>query len=315
MSLIFSGKTTVAKIYGAILKELGFLSNGSVETFGASKLVGDVVGSTASKVNSLFDTCTGKVILIDEAYVLAQSIYGKEALDTIVERVQGTPGEDFVVLLLGYEDKMLQMLRECNPGLARRFKAEASFHFQDYDDAALTEILSTMAKERGLELSQETAKASVANVLAKQRAKPNFGNAGACKNLLDNAVERMSARRRKDRGGDVDSFIVEDFFEHLIQGGALKALDSLVNVEHIKSQITRIEKSIEARKARGSCDPKELLDNWTFTGLYLPSFIVLIDSPLNNHTHTRTNYRSTWCRENDGRPSFWRSLREIRSAY
>ncbi len=71
---------------------------------------------SAAKINALFDTCIGKVIVIDEAYVLSRSIYGKEALDTLVERVQGSPGEDFAVLMLGYENEMKEMIRECNPG-------------------------------------------------------------------------------------------------------------------------------------------------------------------------------------------------------
>ena len=184
-----TGKTTVAKVYGKILNEMGFLSSGEVMVVGASTLTGAHVGSTAAKVNAVIDSCAGKVLVIDEAYILGQSAYGKEALDTLVERVQGTGTEDFAVIMCGYEDPMRTMFRECNPGLARRFKldGDSPIKFQDYDDAQLTAIMLARAAGTGLSLDADLAHAAVSRILSKLRAKPNFGNAGAVNNMLDNA--------------------------------------------------------------------------------------------------------------------------------
>ncbi len=95
-----TGKTTVATIYDKLLAEMGFMSNGEVVMVDASKLTGAFVGSTATKTNDLLDAVQGKVLVIDEAYVLADSQYGREALDVLVERVQGG-AEDFAVILCG----------------------------------------------------------------------------------------------------------------------------------------------------------------------------------------------------------------------
>jgi hypothetical protein len=38
-------------------------------------------------------------------------------IDTIVAKVQGVPGDDRCVLLLGYPDQMEEMMREANPGV------------------------------------------------------------------------------------------------------------------------------------------------------------------------------------------------------
>jgi hypothetical protein len=46
-----------------------------------------------------------------------------------VERVQPGSGEDIAVLLLGYTKEMTDMLRDCNPGLARRFPVSSAFVF------------------------------------------------------------------------------------------------------------------------------------------------------------------------------------------
>jgi hypothetical protein len=56
-----TGKNTIAKLYGRILAEMGYLSNGEVIVVGASKLTGSAVGTTASIVNSHLDSAKGKV--------------------------------------------------------------------------------------------------------------------------------------------------------------------------------------------------------------------------------------------------------------
>jgi hypothetical protein len=87
----------------------------------ASDFVGSFVGQSQTKTNEILASARGKVLVIDEAYSLDDSMYGKQVLDTLVEKIQGTPSDDIAVLLLGYEKQMLDMIRNQNPGLARRF--------------------------------------------------------------------------------------------------------------------------------------------------------------------------------------------------
>ena len=137
-----TGKTSIARVYGKILLELGYLTNGEVIVVGASKLVGQYIGSTPVIVNNLIDSVKGKVLVIDEAYILGgRGSHNKEALDTLVERVQGVPGENFAVIMCGYEDEMNAMMRDCNPGLKRRFQADNAFMFADYNDDELATIM------------------------------------------------------------------------------------------------------------------------------------------------------------------------------
>ena len=191
-----TGKTTIAGLYGRILVSLGYLTNGEVIVVGASKLMGAHVGTTAKNVNDLMDSVKGKVLVIDEAYVLGSksSLYGKEALDTLVERVQGAPGEDFAVIMCGYEDEMRTMMRDCNPGLKRRFKSDDAFMFADYSDEELAVIMVKRAQVQKVYVTQELAESCVRNVLAKQKAKQHFGNVGSVNNLLDSAKEKMMLR-------------------------------------------------------------------------------------------------------------------------
>jgi hypothetical protein len=63
---------------------------------------------------------------------------------------------------------------------------------QDYDDTALVSILRKMAAVDHEPLDLDTAVTAV-RVLARERALPNFGNAGAVRNLLDQARARPAA--------------------------------------------------------------------------------------------------------------------------
>ena len=83
-----TGKTTVAKIYGRILKGLSYLSDGSVEVRTPSDLIANAVGGTEEKTAALLEICKGKVLVIDEAYGLHEGMYGARAIDTIVSKVQ-----------------------------------------------------------------------------------------------------------------------------------------------------------------------------------------------------------------------------------
>jgi hypothetical protein len=48
-------------------------------------------------------------------------ITSTQVLDVLVEKIQNPATDDFAVLMLGYEGPMRKMLRDQNPGLARRF--------------------------------------------------------------------------------------------------------------------------------------------------------------------------------------------------
>ncbi len=69
-------------------------------------------------------------------------------IDTIVAKVQGVPGDDRCVLLLGYKEQMETMMREANPGLARRFQLSQAWYFDDYNDDQLLNIIRQKASKR-----------------------------------------------------------------------------------------------------------------------------------------------------------------------
>ncbi|KAI0469628.1 P-loop containing nucleoside triphosphate hydrolase protein [Xylaria cf. heliscus] len=203
-----TGKTTVAKLYGKILEALGLLSNGEVIIKNPADFVGSALGQSEKNTKAILEATKGKVLIIDEAYMLASGLsdtggtsdpYKTAVIDTIVAEVQSTSTEDRCVLLLGYQGQMEDMFQKVNPGLARRFPMASAFVFEDYDDSALRSILDLKLKQQGFRAG-EAAKQACISVLGRARNRPNFGNAGEVDIILDQAKERQQKRLSESIG-------------------------------------------------------------------------------------------------------------------
>jgi hypothetical protein len=183
----------------------------------------------------------------------------------LVERVQGAPGEDFAVIMCGYEKEMRSMFRDCNPGLSRRFRIDDPLLFADYNDADLTAIMVARATALDLTVSHDVAASAVRHVLAKQRAQPNFGNAGAVDNLLRAALQKAHLRTDAKKVNGRLELIANDLFRPPVQGAARAKLSSLANVDSVLVEIDRIEKLVTKANRTGS-DPSAVLKNYVFAG-------------------------------------------------
>ena len=266
-----TGKTTVAKIYANLLTEMGLLSKGEVVLKTVSDFVGDVLGSSEKNTRSILNMAEGSVLVIDEAYSFYTGSgtggasnsdpYKTAVVDTIVEQVQATAGDDRAVILLGYEKEMRTMLSNVNPGLSRRFQLENAFQFPDYSDTALLRIMLGKIKARGLTIAVPVAKRAV-GLLAKARAKPHFGNAGSVENMICDAIQ--SQQRRGS-----DAFILSDFglTKDKVDNMALDALfDDLIGSGAIKEQLQNLRSLVEFEQLQGK-DPKETVGfNYIFAG-------------------------------------------------
>ncbi|KAJ0421665.1 P-loop containing nucleoside triphosphate hydrolase protein [Aspergillus carlsbadensis] len=206
-----TGKTTVAKLYGQILVDLGYLSNGEVIVKNPADFIGSVIGGSEQNTKGILASTLGKVLVIDEAYGLFgggtrdskgsnTNQFKTAVVDTIVAEVQSVPGDDHCVLLLGYEEQMKEMFQNVNPGLSRRFAIDDAFVFEDFSDPELRQILDLKLKTQGFVTSGKGAKVAM-EILARARNRPHFGNAGEVDILLNRAKVRQQ-QRRSARLGD-----------------------------------------------------------------------------------------------------------------
>ncbi|KAJ8602140.1 hypothetical protein CTAYLR_001663, partial [Chrysophaeum taylorii] len=163
-------------------EDLGLLSKGEVVLKNPSDFIGSALGQSEERTNAILEKSQGCVLVIDEAYGLnplsgdssvgsTPCPYKSAVVDTLVARVQGVPGEDRCVLLLGYKRQMEDFVRRANPGLARRFQTGQAFQFDDYDDEALLKLVLRAVESRGRRISFEVARTAVNNLVAAAIAK------------------------------------------------------------------------------------------------------------------------------------------------
>ncbi|KIY65706.1 P-loop containing nucleoside triphosphate hydrolase protein [Cylindrobasidium torrendii FP15055 ss-10] len=200
-----TGKTTVAKLYGQILSDLGLLSNGEVVVKNPSDFIGGYIGHSEMQTRAILASTAGKVLVIDEAYMLYGGSKGGNTdtfktavIDTIVAEVQSTLGEDRCVLLLGYEKQMKDMFLNVNDGLSRRFSIEDAFKFEDFTTTELGEILDLKMAQGDLKATPD-ARSVALDVLERAKLRPNFGNGGDVENLLGKAKTNFTQRHRGNR--------------------------------------------------------------------------------------------------------------------
>ena len=196
-----TGKTTVARLLGAIFRELGILPTGHLIEADRGEVVGEYLGQTAIKTRERVEAALGGVLFIDEAYALSQGgsgdSYGAEAINTLV-KLMDDHRRDFALVLAGYPAPMDEFL-DANRGL--RSRVARTLVFEDYSDDELAAIAGDFAAHNGYTLDEE-AVAQLKPLIAALRAGEgdHFGNARSVRGMLESAYKAQAGRLM--RAGD-----------------------------------------------------------------------------------------------------------------
>ena len=188
-----TGKTSIARKMGEVLQSMEILPTSRVIEASRATLVGKYMGETPKIVNNMCDKAMGGILFIDEAYTLSSENdqYGKEAIDTLMKRMEDDRGK-FVVIAAGYKDEMETFLM-VNPGLASRFSHK--MHIDDYNEDELLAIFKKMASKDNYKLSPEAEFKLMDLICRKVLNKTNsFGNAREMRNMLDATIQQLSMR-------------------------------------------------------------------------------------------------------------------------
>ena len=188
-----TGKTSIARKMGEILQAMDILPTSHVIEASRATLVGKYMGETPKIVNSMCDKAMGGILFIDEAYTLSDGgdMYGKEAIDTLMKRMEDDRGK-FVVIAAGYKDKMEEFMM-MNAGLASRFTHK--LHIDDYDPDELLAIYKHMAQKEQYQFSAEAEVKALDKIYKMVLGKTeSWGNAREMRNLLDATIQHLSER-------------------------------------------------------------------------------------------------------------------------
>ena len=125
-----TGKTTVARIMGKLLKSLELISKADVLECSASDFTTGYAGQASGKTREIFKQAKGGVLFIDEAYRLNPEkggVYMKEVVDEVVQLLTEKDfRNNLAVIFAGYEEDMA-MLFKVNRGLKSRIQTTLTF--------------------------------------------------------------------------------------------------------------------------------------------------------------------------------------------
>ena len=184
-----TGKTTICKIYGSLLRQAGALSKGHVVVCDRSTFIGTLWGDEERSTRQVIDMAKGGVLMIDEAYLLNSSNPhdpGKMVIPLLMNILADESQRDIAVVLCGYKGPM-QKLIDLNPGLQSRFPNK--FEFPDFTIDELLEITKLRIKEYNYTFTTEAWEKYV-HILSsayQTRDPQTWGNA----RFIGNQLERI----------------------------------------------------------------------------------------------------------------------------
>ena len=273
-----TGKTTVARIFSEIYSALGILPKGHLVETDRQGLVAGYVGQTTEKTTNIIDKAIGGTLLIDEAYSLVKngdgnsSDFGKEAIDTLLKRMEDDRGK-FIVIATGYTEEMRSFLNS-NPGMKSRFTREIIF--DDFNPGQLLEITKTYIEQKNHTLNEKVNEPlkKYFNEIYRTRDR-SFGNARMVRNLVDSVLKnhllRIADFSPEERNEEVIKVIKPEDVEPLIKAKQekesakvegnpellddyIKELTELAGLESVKKSVDKLVSGLKVarlRKERG----------------------------------------------------------------
>lgn len=146
---IFTGKTTVARLFGEILVSLGLRVPGKfVETSGQTLLQGG-----SNKFSPVLKSVTPGLLFVDEVYQLDPKGSGEgRAITNMLMEATETNREILTVIVAGYRDDVMEKWVSYNPGISSRFPFEVTF--EDFNTEELYSIILRVVRESKWEIQQ-----------------------------------------------------------------------------------------------------------------------------------------------------------------
>lgn len=182
-----TGKTTVCKIFGSLLRQAGALSKGHVVVCDRGTFLGTLWGDEERSVRQVLEMAKGGVLMIDEAYLLNgkhDHDPGKLVIQLLMNILADESQRDIAVVLCGYKEPMMKMM-DTNPGLQSRFPNK--FEFTDFTVDELLEITRCRVKDYDYKFTTQ-AWEKYSTMLAqayKMRDPETWGNARFIANQLE----------------------------------------------------------------------------------------------------------------------------------
>lgn len=229
-----TGKTTVARLLGGILYDLGLLTTNDCEEKKKGDIIGEYQGGTEKNIEKIFNDSIGKTLFIDEAYSLCENNNTSVATQIVGLLTDNRYKCKMALVLAGYPNEMTQFLQK-NAGMKRRVKY--IIQFDNYTNEELWQILQLNMRKQECRFHNEELCHQLAIAwfgLIPRTA--DFGNASVSEQLFEMLDKNCGKRLRTAHIEDVNrenEFFPEDFPEAAHK--ALASMDDRQDAEELQS--------------------------------------------------------------------------------
>jgi SpoVK/Ycf46/Vps4 family AAA+-type ATPase/DNA-binding transcriptional MerR regulator len=200
MHLIFhgppgTGKTTCAKRFGIMFKNLNLLPRSDVEYVTASQLMGQYVGQTEHNTREALKRAKGGILFIDEAYAMipARGSFGGAIMQVLLDTITT---EEFagklIVVLSGYLNE-LEQLFNYNPGFQSRFDKKR-LQFKSWTAEQATTAVVNAIKRDGKTITDDAVR-TMTSSFGTLRTLQNWSSARDAMELIYQNLQTKRAMR------------------------------------------------------------------------------------------------------------------------
>ena len=226
-----TGKTTIARKLGVILKQLGVSKKGHVIEVQRADFVAGYVGQTAIKTKEVIEQALDGILFIDEAYTLVRNNsfgndFGQEAVDTLLKMMEDQR-DRLIVIAAGYPNEMRRFTNS-NPGLKSRFTHH--LNFEDYSAVELCKIFKTIMDEEGYSCRDGVPRKILMyfNYLKANQTEKTFGNGRLARQVFSEVKLALNNRVLQLPNDEIQKETLMTIFEEDIPSYTGHYLNKLV---------------------------------------------------------------------------------------
>ena len=205
-----TGKTTVARQMGKILKSIGLLFYDSVFEFRREDLIGQNYGCEEENTKSALEDANDAVFFLDEAYQCFKQSTDKRdpgyhILETLMQHFD-KPGR--CIIMAGYKSEMMELFK-VNPGFHSRIPDDNIIEFTGPSEQMLVDVANNAFRKMSLQVTADAHAMLLRHIHDMWTNKDqDFGNARVIRQLAESIVINHANRIMSTTHGD--DFIINE---------------------------------------------------------------------------------------------------------
>ena len=205
-----TGKSTVARLYGEILAELGVLNCGRLVEATAADLVGPTAADTVNRTTEVVTGALGGVLYLLDPQPLGTGGDRERAAIRTLSGLLTEHGQELVVIAAG-PPAGLRAFLAAHPVLAAKFNR--AVEFDDYTPEELVTIFQSHCRQHDYRVD-EAATAALLSYFGRIPADGRLRNGRAARRIFERMADRQASRLAARAGvttGELTLLTLEDF--------------------------------------------------------------------------------------------------------